>query len=416
MRCAIINIGNELLEGELSNSSAIVSDLISTAGIKINRIITVGDNPEDIKDTLKESISRSKIIITIGGLGSTPDDITKNIVAEVIERKMKFSRKAMENVARYFACKGEDTPGECDSQGYIIEGAEVIENPKGSSPAEIIEIDKDKTIIMLPGPADEVEDIFKKKIMRLLKERYESGLKKSVIIHVLGLCSFDVSQKLKEILETESHLEEGEINFNFKETMQGCDVIVTCWGDNELLLDELLHKTKSEIYSKIVEHIYGENNQTLESVVGNMLMKKKKSLAVAESCTGGLLSSKITDTPGSSVCFKLGLVTYSSQAKIAQLKIEKEIISKYGAVSEQVAREMAEKVKEIAGAQYSISVTGYAGPTGGVEEEAGGGYIGMCAENDTKVEHLKFSGLRKKIKQKFASAALGMLWKELKEK
>lgn len=416
MRCEIISIGSELLIGKPGKSANIVSRTLASMGIRVNRIVTVGDESEELSGVLKEILERSKIVITIGGLGSTPNDITKEVLAKVLEKDLKFSRKAMENVARYFTSMNMDVPKHCDSQANIFEGAKVLENYKGSSPGQLLELDNKKILILLPGPEEEVKHILNKYLVDFFKDRFERQIRKTVVIHIIGLCESEAADRLKEILETERHLEEGEIEFYFESKLGVVDIIINCWGDNEMLVDEILHKTKREIYAVLEDDIFGEDDDTIEIAAGRLLTKRRKTITVAESCTGGLLSSKITDAPGSSIYFKLSITPYSSEAKIKQLNINPDTIKKYGAVSEEVAREMAENIKGISGADISISVTGYAGPAEGKKVNPGTGYIGLSGKDKTVVEKVVFSGSRKEVKEKFAVSALELLWRHLKGK
>jgi nicotinamide-nucleotide amidase len=280
----------------------------------------------------------------------------------------------------------------------------------------MIEMPDKKFLILLPGPPEEVEYIFKNYLMDFFKERFERRIKKTSIIRIAGFCETEAASRLKNIIETERHLEEGDIEFYFEPRMYGVDLIIEVWWDNELLVDEILHKTKSEVYSELGDDIFGEADDTIEAVVGRLLSKKRKTLSVAESCTGGLLSSSITDAPGSSIYFKQGIVTYSTTAKVKQLGINENLIKKSGPVSENVALEMAGAVKKISGSDYALSVTGYAGPAGGRKAAAGTGYIGLATPGSVKAVQVQYSGSRKKVKSKFVSTALQLLWRELKNK
>lgn len=415
MRCEIISIGTELIASRPGESTPVVCKALSSIGIKVNRITTVGDNTEELSGVLRETMDRSEIIITIGGMGSTPDDITREVVSKTLSIKSGFSRKAMENVARFFSSLGKDVPKCCDSQAEVFKGAELLENTKGSCPGQILELESKKTLILLPGPKEEVEYILRDKLLSFLKEKFERQIKKTSVIHIIGLCEAEVATKLKDVLETERHLEEGDIEFYFESYIGGVNLVIDVWWDNELLVDEILHKTKSEICDILKENIIGEDADTIEGVVGKLLTKKRKTLAVAESCTGGLLSSRITDASGSSIYFKQAVVTYSTNAKVKQLNVNPDIIKEHGAVSEDVAKEMAENMKKISGADYALSVTGYAGSAGGKEAKVGSGYIGLAAPEKTQVKKVEFSGARKKIKEKFTVSALEILWRTLKE-
>lgn len=414
MRCEVINVGSELITSGSQKSAPVLYRALSSIGIRVDRSITSRDDIAELSEILTDSIRRSNIIIVIGGLGSTPDDITKNAVASALNIKTEFSRKAMENVAKYFASLGKEVPSCCDSQADIFTDAELILNERGSCPGQILDLNN-KKLILLPGPKEEVESILNNYLLNYLKEKYERRIRKTLIIHIASMCESEVSDKLKDIIETERHLEEGEIEFCFEASTKGVDLRIECWGDNEMLVDEILHKTKAEVYSVLKDDIYGEDDDKLENIVGKLLTKNHKTLSVAESCTGGLLSSRITDSPGSSIYFKQGLVVYSSSAKSKMLDIPMEYIKKNGAVSKKIAEKMARRANEIYGTDFALSVTGYAGPEKGKKNNTGKGYIGLADKNNNAdIRKVDFYGSRIKIKEKFVFCALEMLWRKLK--
>ncbi|MFH1415484.1 MAG: CinA family nicotinamide mononucleotide deamidase-related protein [Elusimicrobiota bacterium] len=416
MRCELVNIGSELLVRKGSGSSLLVSRALSSIGIKIMRTTTVRDDAHELAAVLKEALTRCDILITIGGLGSTPDDLTRRIAADVLGLKLEFSRKAMENVARYFSSLGKKVPECCDNQAEIIHGSTLLENCKGSSPGQIIETKDKKVFVLLPGPSEEVEYIINDTLLDFLKEKFERQIKKTSVIHITGLCESEVAEKLKNVIDTEMNLEKGDIDFYYEAHIGGVDLMIEVWWDNEILVDEILHKTKAEIKNILGDNIVGEDGDTIGRVIGRLLTKKRKTLAVAESCTGGLLSSIITDAAGSSVYFKQSFITYSKDSKVKTLKVDPRTISEYGVVSEQVAREMAENVRDIAESDYAVSVTGYAGPSSDMGKEPGSGYIGLAGPENTIVKKVEFSGGRKDVKERFAVSALEMLWRELRSK
>ncbi len=407
-KCEIIGVGDEILAGHCGKSSFHAARILSGEGIDINRITHTGDKKREIKQVLKEITSRSSFIVIIGGTGSTADDNTVIALSEFLNKKLQFSRKAMENVAAYFSRRGLEVPRHCDSQAEILEDARVLKNKKGSVPGQLLKTEKN-IFLILPGPLKEVDYILKNRMDSSILKKYGRNIRKEAVLRTTGICEGEISEFLKDIIETERHLEEEEVGFCFKQSPAGVDIIISCIGDNEILVDELLHKTKNEIYGEIEFHIYGEDKDTLEEKVRDLLTKNRKTISVAESCTGGLLSSKITDAPGSSVYFETGMVTYSNRAKKEILKIDEKLISKDGPVSKEVAKEMVEKIMNKTGADVSLSVTGFAGPEGLKTDRPGTGYIGLKIFNDTTIKKVEFNGNRKEVKTKFAYRALDMV-------
>ncbi|MEA3506284.1 MAG: CinA family nicotinamide mononucleotide deamidase-related protein [Elusimicrobiota bacterium] len=416
VKCSIINVGSELLKGRGAGSGRQAAKLLSWAGFTIQSILTVGDDRDRLKKVLDRLLKEElALILVIGGMGSAPDNITAGAVSKVLGRKLKFSRQAMENVAAYFAGRGMDVPDEADSQADILEGAVVLKNRKGSSPGQLVELEKDRDLLLLPGPPDEVRYLVEKKVIPYINKKYPSLISKKKVIRIAGLCENEVQKTLIGVLQTERNLEESHLDFTFESCGGTVDLFLSISGRDEILVDEILHKLVQEIEEEVGENIYGYDNETLEGAAGKLLAKKRADLAVAESCTGGLLSSKITDAQGSSVYFKYGVVAYSVSAKKSQLNIEGEIIKAKGAVSEEVAAAMAENIKNIASSTYGIAVTGYAGPSGGKKEKAGTGFIALASDGGTRTEKKIFTGNRKEIKEYFARAALELLWRELKK-
>jgi len=414
MTCEIINIGKEFLRGQKKEcSSWVAASAVSAFGIEVRKIITLADEKDEIVSVLNSVINENRILVLIGGMGSTPDDITREAVSQFTGRELVFSMEAMENVAAFFAKRRLEVPEECRNQANIIAGAKVLKNTKGSSPGQFIE-ENNKIIVLLPGPPEEVSDIVEHQLVHILRKRFEEGIRKVTNIHVLGMCEVEVAKKIKDILETERKLEGGEVDFYFDSKIEGTDLIISVSGSDEMLVDELMHKTKAEVYSEIGDCICGENKESLEIAVGRMLTKKRKTISIAESCTGGLLSSKITDAPGSSVYFKHSEVVYSTNSKIKQLGISEKIIKKFSAVSSETAKEMANKIRKKAQTDISLAVTGYAGPGSPEGSKAGEGYISLSTEKKTDVKKVFFSGDRKLVKEKFALEALILLWKYLK--
>ncbi len=416
MRCEIISIGSELLTKRRSESALVVSRALVSIGMEVNRVTTVPDNTEELSSVFREVAGRSDIIISVGGLGATPDDITKEVVSEAFNIKLEFSRKAMENVAKYFSNLGRNIPSCCDKQADVLYGARLLENKKGSCPGQIVDLGNSKLLILLPGPVEEVEYLMTNKIIDIFKEKYERKIKKTSTVNIVGLCEAEVANRLKENLATEKYVKENKIDFFYENYSGGVNLTIDVIGDNEMLVDEVLHKLNNEISKVLEDNIVDPDGKKIENVIGELLTRKRKTLAIAESCTGGMLSSMITDVPGSSIYFKQGVVTYSSGSKIKQLNVNPDVIKKQSAVSKDVAKEMAENLRKISGADYAISVTGYAGPQAAKDKKAGSGYIALASAENVDVAKVEFSGHRKKVKEKFSCTALEMLWRKLKEK
>lgn len=435
MKIEIISIGSELLFDKVNTNINLIAEKLATIGLSVNRQITVGDNPEEIKQVFTESLERAEIIISTGGLGPTFDDSTRGAVARLLKKKLIFNREVLASIVRHFAERNLEMPKENEKQAYILEGAEVILNKIGTAPGQIIECDivtqqhgniarKVKsqpvtkpprhhvTVILLPGPPREMLLMLEEKVIPYLKEKYETGLTRSVTLHICGFSESEIDEKIRPVLEQEKKTE--GLKFALLAHPGTVDLKITLSGGDQLLIEQILKKTKNEIHEILGENIYGENGQTLEKIIAELLLKKKKTLAIAESCTGGLLGHRITNVPGSSLYFKQGVVVYSNESKMQFLGVKSETIEKYGAVSSETVLEMARGIKNIAQSNCAIAISGIAGPTGGTKEKPVGlVYIAVIIDTQEIVKEYHFLGSRLEIKEKAVTSALDLFRRHL---
>jgi len=429
MKVEMVSFGTELLKGKINTDIAYLGEKLNSIGLAIDRETTVGDNQEKIESVLQEALNRSDIIITTGGLGPTFDDLTRNAMAKVLKKKLVFDREVMHQIAAHFAKRDLEMPKDNEKQAYIIEGAKVIPNKVGTAPGMVMErktkagskskVQKASIIIMLPGPPREMRPMVEEVVLPYLKERYERKILKKCILHICGLTESAVYEKIKEVVEIERRMEGGILRFSILAHLTRIDVEISGEGENELLVDEMLHKARQEIYDCLGECIYGKDEDTLESVVGRLLLSKRLTLAVAESCTGGLIGDRITDVAGSSVYFKEGVVAYSNEAKVRVLGVKEETLNEFGAVSRETALEMARGVQRISGANVGLATTGIAGPTGGTAKKPVGLVYITLVWPEMGVElcrEFRFSGQRREIKESTVANALDILRKALKGK
>lgn len=414
MRAEIICVGKDFVAGKSSSVTKYLSGFFSSAGIEVSRITVIPGNINSLVDIMNDVSARSKLVCIVGGQGAYDSNITNKALSKVLGLQLRFSRKALESISKYYAKQAIEVPTVSEKQADIPEGAEVLENSKGSTPALIIQ-NENNYFLIIPGSLKEVRSILSSDLHNRLKSRFESSIIKTAILHIFGLCGSVASSELEEIISREKVLEEGVVEFCFGDTCEGTDLTIHLKGRNELLMDELMHKLKNEVYTVMGDRIFGEGSDTLEAALGRRLASSRLTLSVAESCTGGLLSSRITDAPGSSLYFKQGSVVYSNKAKSNYLGISKDIINEKGAVSSEVALEMSDKIKSLAGSDYAIGVTGYAGPGVNDIDDPGRGYIAITNENNREVIEVRFSGSRKEVKEKFAASAMGFLWQRLKK-
>jgi nicotinamide-nucleotide amidase len=425
MRVELISVGTELLKGKINTDIAYLGEKLDSIGLTIDRETTVGDDQEGIESVFREALNRFDLIITTGGLGPTFDDLTREAMAKVLKRKLVFDKEVMHQIAAHFAKRDLEMPKENERQAYIIEGAKVIPNKVGTAPGMIVER-RTKTglkskvqrvsVIMLPGPPREMRPMVEEVLLPYLKEKYERKILKKCVLHISGLTESAAYEKVKDIVEIERKMEGGILRFSILAHLTTVDVEISGEGENELLVDEMLHKARQEIYDCLEDYIYGQDEDILESVVGGLLLRNRLTLAVAESCTGGLLGDRVTDVAGSSVYFKEGIVAYSNQAKVRILGVQEETLNQFGAVSRETALEMARGIHRISGADIGMATTGIAGLTGGTPEKPVGlVYIALVwAKRGVEIcKEFHFSGQRREIKESTVASALDILRRAL---
>lgn len=389
----ILCVGTELLLGDIVNTNAaFLSQRLAELGINVYRHTVVGDNQERLKAALESALESADLVITSGGLGPTYDDLTKETVAEYFNRDMKEDAHSLARIEEYFKRTGRVMTENNRKQAMMPEGAVIFDNDYGTAPAlAVCGGDNDsKTVIMLPGPPVEIVPIFKEKVMPYLMERRNSVIA-SRNVHIFGMGESAVENEIAEIMKNSKnptiapYCKEGEVRLRItasakseKEALDICD-------------DAIDKITKTEVG----KYIYGIDVESLEKAAIALLREKGLTLACAESCTGGLISKRITDIAGCSDVFVGGCVSYANEAKIKLLGVSEDTLREWGAVSEQTAKEMAIGVRRVLGTDIGVSVTGIAGPGGGTPEKpVGTVFLGISTRKGEQVRRLSLSSMR----------------------
>ncbi len=410
----ILCIGTELLLGDIVNTNAAyLSQKLASLGIAVYRQTVVGDNAERLESALAEALSRADLVITSGGLGPTYDDLTKETVAKYFGRKMHMDGAVLSEIESYFKNRYGDIcrmTANNRKQALVPDGATVLKNPNGTAPGIAIEGEGGKTVIMLPGPPREFEPMVEGEVMPYLAAR-RGEVFFSRNIHIMGMGESAVENELRGLME-------GSLNPTVAPYAKDgeCRLRITARAKDEESAAAMCDGVVAEIRKSAVgEHIYGVDVGKIEMALVAALMEKGLTLSCAESCTGGLIAKRITDVAGSSVVFSGGVVTYTNEMKEKLLGVKPETLLEHTAVSEQVAMEMAEGVRERLGTDIGISTTGYAGPGGGDEENpVGTVYVGISSEKGTVVTRFSFSGMRSReyVRTLAAGRALLLALKE----
>jgi nicotinamide-nucleotide amidase len=401
-KASIVSIGNELLSGQIvDTNAAYLSERLLSISIPVVGTYTIGDDVDSIVRTLKLASEDADVVLATGGLGTTDDDVTRQGLAKFLGSELRLKSEVLKDIQNEFARRDRSMLERDKIQAYIPAGAKVLENKVGIAPG-ITAAYKGKLVFVLPGVPAEMKEMFEKQVLTVLSAGQAIvvrklkcfGANESAIANLVG----DVMKRGKNPL-INCTAEHGVITLHIVATAKNKDTAELMAEKDE----KMLRKCLGEV-------VYGAGEQTLAEVVGEELARQKKTLAVAESCTGGALAKLITDVAGASRYFTHGWVTYNNKAKINELGVSKGFIEKYGAVSEQVAKAMAEGAKKKAETDFTIGITGIAGPTGGSEQKPVGlVYISVSADNYSEVKRFIFPGNRELIRFRAALTGLNML-------
>ena len=408
MKSEIITVGTEILLGDILNTNThYLSNELANMGVDVYYQITVGDNEKRLLNQLEESFKRSDLVILTGGLGPTEDDITKEVCAKYFNLEMEFHQLSWDKIIEIHN-KMKKTPTENNrKQAYFPMGSTILPNEYGTAPGCIME-KGNKTIIVMPGPPREMKPMFDNFVKPFLQKKSDYILK-SKVIRIIGVGESKVENDLLDLIQKQinptiaTYAKDGE-----------CTVRITAKGKNLDEAENLISPVANEIKNRFKEAVYGEDETTIEDEVAKLLVKNNLTIAVAESCTGGMVSSSLINYPGISSVFMEGCVTYSNEAKMMSLNVKEETLNSVGAVSEQCAREMAEGVAARHNTNIGLSTTGIAGPEGGSEEKPVGlVYMGIKINNKTIVKKYIFNGDRQQIRYRACKTLLNDLRLEL---
>ena len=406
----IIAIGSELLTSAKTDTNSLwLTEKLNEIGIEVELKTIVGDDKMRLEETIRDALKRSDIVISTGGLGPTEDDITRQISAKAIDRKLILNEQILENLRERFKAFGYEKMPEINKrQAFIIEGAETLKNEKGSAPGMFVEIDE-KLFVILPGPPRELKPMFERDILPKLREKAGEIYVRRKVLRVSGYGESALDEIIAPIYTKYKNPQTATL-FNKSEI----EVQLTAQGKSEREANELLDELAEKISEKLGIAVFAKNGEKMEEVVGKLLNENKKTLAVAESCTGGLICQRLTDVAGSSKYFIEGAIAYANEAKINNLNVSESLIEKFGAVSCEVAEQMAKGIREKAKTDFGISVTGIAGPAGGTDEKPVGlVFIGYSDANQTKSLELNLPGDRFLIRWRSSQAALDYLRRQI---
>lgn len=414
MTVELISVGTELLLGNIVNSNAaFLSVKCAQLGFSMYYQTVVGDNPGRLSETIKKALDRSDIVIITGGLGPTQDDLTKEVLAKVLDRDLLMDQESKDKISRYFKERtaNKDMTAITDNnwkQALKIADSIVVDNKNGTAPGYIVEEDNN-TIILLPGPPSEMIPMFNNDIYPYLEKKQDMVFI-SKMVKICGIGESKAETMIIDLIEKQDnptiapYSKMGQVHFR-----------ITAAANSVEEANALLEPVIEEFKIRFADNIFTiDEDETLEGVVVKLLKEKKYSLTIAESCTGGLLSGAIVNVSGISDVFNEGFITYSNKSKIKYLGVNEETINKYGVVSAETAKEMAEGAAKKTGSDTALAVTGIAGPGGGsLEKPVGLVYISSYVSGKVFVKELRLKGNRKKIREQTVVNALDYLRRNL---
>jgi nicotinamide-nucleotide amidase len=421
VKIELICTGSELLAGKLNTNAAFIGSRLFNLGFELSCVTDIGDRKQDLAKQFNIAFERSDMIIVTGGLGPTFDDITVETTAECLNLPIYCDEKVLKSIQEYFSKKSVSIiPKINERQANIIKGAKILENHLGTAPGQIVhfEFKKDrkkyrKTLCLLPGPPGEMKLMFEENVEPFLKS-YFPGIRKNSLLHVFGLSESAVAEAIRPVIDEAKFEDSQNIEFGILASDSIVDIKFAVSGFNEIVVNNTIKNLNLKFSNVLKENIFGYNEDTLASVVGKLLIQKKKTVSFAESCTGGKISATITDIAGSSLYFKSSVIAYSNKSKIKILGVKEETLKSFGAVSEETAKEMAHGILNLSESDYAFSVTGIAGPSGSSKDKSVGlVYVGFADIKKTESFKFNFIGTREDIRNKIVNTVLDCLRKKL---
>ena len=413
----LITIGDELLLGfTIDTNAAHISRALSAAGVEVVRRTTVGDDAGKIAAAVREALDRTGAVITTGGLGPTSDDLTKPAIAGIFGRGMKLDESIAAELERRWKARfpGSSFPATNRSQAEIPEGARVLANRHGSAPGIWLENEAGHWVAMIPGVPREMRGLLADELLPAIRARSKGdSVVLSGTLRTTGIAESAIADLLGADFLGASGTDLGSLSLAFLPGAQGVDLRVTAKGMAPQRAQKLVSEALAKLRTKVSAYVYGEDDADLAAVVIDNLRARGLTIAVAESCTGGLLGERITNIPGSSDVFVGGVIAYRNDVKLRELGVSAEDVERHGAVSELVARQMASGVRERLSVDVGVAVTGIAGPGGGTKEKPVGLVWIAVHATELKARRFHLIGDRGEIRQRAAQAALEMVRRAL---
>ena len=413
IRATILTIGEEILYGHILDTNAnFISNALSDIGVKVVMHLSVGDLHEDILSALKIAESKSDIVLITGGLGPTNDDITKKCLSDYFNSEIKLNQKVLEDLSDYFKKRGFPFTESNQKQAFLPENAEIITNRMGTAPGMLFE-ENNTIFISMPGVPHEMKHLMVEEIIPRIRDAFKTDIIYHKLIMTAGLGESWLAEK---IVKWENSLPDW-LSLAYLPSYGMVKLRLTARGpDKQFLINEVESYIRS-LNKYIGKYIYGEDGETIQEAIGKKLSSNQQTLAIAESCTGGYISHLITSIPGSSVYFKGGIIAYSNSIKEDTINVKYETLQKYGAVSEETVKEMADGIRQRFNTDYADATSGIAGPGGGTPEKpAGTVWIAISGPDGSTTKKLTILKDRSSNIKYSSVSALVLLWQRISQK
>lgn len=408
MKAEIITVGTEILLGDILNTNCrYLSRELAAMGIEMYYQITVGDNEERLLKTLEESLNRSDIVICTGGLGPTEDDITKEVCAKYFGYELELHKPSLDAMIERFKHMNRVPTKNNEKQAYFPKEAYILKNDNGTAPGCIME-KEGKRIVVLPGPPREMESMFENYVKPYLSKLTDDVIE-SEVLRIIGVGESKVENDILDIIDSQTNPTIATYAKGYE-----CTLRITAKAKSVEEAKELIKPMSDEMKRRFGQSLYATGEASIEEVVSKMLVENNLKIAVAESCTGGMVSASLINYPGISSVFMEGCVTYSNEAKMKSLGVKKETLDVYGAVSDKCAKEMASGVAARYNTNVGIATTGIAGPDGGTDEKPVGlVYFGIYINGKVISKKYVFNGDRQGVRERATRTILNDLRLEL---
>lgn len=408
MTAEIVSVGTELLLGQIVDThAALMARILAGCGIGCTRRSTIGDNMDRLVGILKDSLSRADVVITIGGLGPTADDITRDAIAIALGDELETVPEVAEKLRQFFSTRNIRMADSNLRQAQKPTSGRQIDNPNGTAPGLICE-KGGKVVVALPGPKGEFDPMATGPVRQYLEQLQGGQVIHSRVLRIVGMGESSVEEVLRHLMDAENptvapYAQPAEVHLR-----------VTARAATREDADRMIDPVVEQIHGILGNHLYGFNETTLEAAIIQLLVDRAETVAVAESMSGGSLSARLTSVAGSSKAFIGGVVPYTVATKSAILGISEALLQEHGPVSEEVAKAMAASIREKLGATYGVAITGNAGPTADIDgKPVGLAYIGLATAEGVAVDKAQYRGIREDIQRRSTQTALNMLRNEI---